>query len=133
MLRKLSWLLILELIVAANAGASFHFLDRYTAGLWAGACFVSVGILILWRFFKWNFQSRSPLFWVAVAHTFVFAIPLFVARLTTPPDERIQSVLYFPVDLFHHFSTATYLLLMVATLLEMGLQIRRMRKKTPKI
>lgn len=133
MLRKLALILLLEIAVGANAGISFRLLDRYTAGLWAGACFVALGLFILTYFFKWDFKSRTPLFWVAFIHTFGFAIPILAQRLMVPADESVTRVLWLPMDYFHKTSTRVYGALIAATLFEVVREILRMRRKNPKI
>lgn len=133
MLRKLALILILEVLVAANAGFSFQLFPRFVAGLWAGSCFVALGLFILHYLYHWNFKSRSVLFWLAMVHTFVFSIPMLAARLTTPSDESVSNVLFVPIQYFHKTSTWAFLLMGLATLIEVIREIIRMKKKKPTI
>src|SRR5690606_4248147 len=116
-----------------NAGLSFQLMPRFVAGLWAGACFVGIGAFILTYICRWNFRTKSPLFWSAFIFTFVFAIPMVVARLVTPRDEAVGQVLTIPMGYVHLASTWMYYVMMGATVLEMALEIVKMRKKSPKI
>jgi hypothetical protein len=133
MLRKLALVLILEILVGINAGLSFNFFERFTAALWAGSCFLALGVFILTYLFHWNFKTKSLLFWVAIVHTFVFSVPLLVARAITPAEQNVPQVLMIPMVHFHKASTVNYAVMIGATLLAMALEIVRMRKKNPKI
>jgi hypothetical protein len=133
MLRKLALVLGLEILVGINAGLSFKIFERFTAALWAGSCFLLLGLFILTHLYHWNFKSKSLLFWLAIVHTFIFSFPMLIARAITPAGEDVLQVLMLPMVHFHKTSTVNYALMFGATLLEMALEIARMRKKNPKI
>jgi hypothetical protein len=133
MLRKLAIILVLEILVGINAGLSFKLFELFPAALWAGSCFLALGLFILTYVYRWNFKSKAPLFWIALVHTVVFAVPMVVQRLMVPPTESISQVFGLPMFYFHKTSTWVYGLMFLATLFEIGREIARMRKKNPKI
>ncbi len=91
--------------------------NKLQASFWASAMFVLMPISMMsreWLFFK----MENRLWWAAVLQFWlIFALPIFILRINyshTPFSE--VSVGPIPAQLWHQFSTYSYLILMGATL-----------------
>ncbi|MEK6555100.1 MAG: hypothetical protein AABZ31_07670 [Bdellovibrionota bacterium] len=133
MIRKLLVLLVLEFLVGVNAGLTFRLVEsRYYAALWTGSCFLFLGIgLLYWTYKNLNWR-RTPLFWVAFVHTFVFSIPILLTRILSLSDEPLTTVMGIEAPLMHKAASYCFTLLLAATIFEIINQFLIMRAKKPR-
>jgi len=133
MIRKLFVLLILEILVGANAGVTFRLVEsRYTAALWTGSIFLLLGLGILyWAYNKLKYK-RAPLFWVSLVHTFVFSIPILFTRALSFSDEPLVAVMGIDAAAMHRAASTCFGLLVAATIFELIRQIWLTKAKKPR-
>lgn len=114
--------LILEVLAIAWAGVVFNiFESRLTAGLMAGLYFVGSGLYILWRVARWPDRWRSFTLYPALVHVFVISIPMMVVRFaqTQAAFEDVH-IWGLPGPVFHRLSTTVFLILIIATAIDLG-------------
>lgn len=109
---------ILEILVGVNAGVTFAMVEsRYTAALWTGACFAVLGfVLIYWSFY----HSRKIMLAVALIHTLVFSLPIWLTRAMTQNDLPLDTVMGVPGPLVHKAASGVYWLLVAVTVVELA-------------
>lgn len=117
-MNQLIGFLILEILVGVNAGVTFALVEsRYMAALWTGACFAALGfVLIYWSFY----HSRKIMLAVALVHTLVLSLPIWLTRMMTQNDLPLDTVMGVPGPLVHKIATGVYWVLVAATVVELA-------------
>ena len=128
-LRDLRTFLILQLLAIAVAGLSFKFIEsRLLAGAVAGFYFVSSGLFMVLRTWRWRDKWSSTMWYPLLIHVFLISIPMVTARFMQMrlgfEEVRIWS-LSGPV--FHRLSSNIFMLLMIATVFDLIRVYRRNR------
>lgn len=122
--------LVLELVVIAAVITIFKLIEtRVYAGATAGTVFVALGLFILITGLRNRDFRRSFTFYAGGLHLFVSALPLMITRLINfqRPFDDVH-VLGLPGPVFHRVSTSIYMILLIATVLDLILSLRKSRK-----
>ncbi len=118
------FLFVLSTFVAI---AVFKYLDnRVLAGLVAGITFVLVGISYLWQLTRYLDYFKKLSFYPAFLHVFIFAIPMMAKRQMSP-EIPMEDLMIFGVSgpIFHRLSESVFLTLMVFTLFDALISLKR--------
>jgi hypothetical protein len=123
--------LILEVLAIVWAGLVFNiFESKLVAGLMAGAYFVGFGLYVLWRILRWPNRWQSFTLYPLLVHLFVISIPMMIMRFaqTQLAFEDVQ-IWGLPGPVFHRLSTTVFLVLMIATAIDLGRSWKITRSK----
>ena len=121
----------LQILAIAVAGLSFSMIDnRLIAGAIAGSYFVTSGLYMVlrtWRYAgKWQLVYWYPL----LVHVFVISIPMVVTRfLNTERAFEEVRILGLEGPVFHRLSTTVFSLLILGTLIDIARLLWRREKK----
>jgi hypothetical protein len=119
--KKLMIFLALEIVVLATVIMIFRLVpEKFVAGMVGGICFVSLGIGI-------GFQCRrsvrlrwSATFLAAMMHLFLTSLPLMLTRMMNYGTDFSEiRVLGLSGPTFHSFSSAVYMILILATVFDL--------------
>jgi hypothetical protein len=129
-LRDLKTFLIIQLIAIAIAGLSFKLIDsRLLAGAVAGFYFVTSGLFMVLRAWRWGDKWASAMWYPLLIHVFVISIPMVIARFLQArlgfEEVRIWGL---PGPVFHRLSSSVFMLLLLATVFDWIRVYRRTRK-----
>lgn len=119
--REFVLFLALEILAVIWALLLFRTIgDPRLAGVIAGVDFLFVGFFIIWRCWKWSKKWTSGTFWLALVHVWLVSLPILGARLYNweKPMKEIE-ILGVGADHFHRTSEVIYLLLILATLVDL--------------
>jgi hypothetical protein len=120
-----SLLLALEVFSGIHAALVFRVFPPAKAGYLAGTVFLSVGIIALWLFRMRAEKWRRPTLFVVSVYLFLFALPLWVARLLAPSSEPLQDVFGLPLDVFHQGSQISFATVFLMTVLQLGYSLKK--------
>lgn len=116
-------LLTVELLSVPIVILIFTFIHpKNIAGMIAGSGFVLMGVVFIYWLTKWPKFKSSLVFWFALGHLVIIALPMFITRVVffdTPFDEI--TVLGFPGPIFHQISENVFLILILTTVRELWL------------
>lgn len=126
----------LQLLAIAVAGLSFTFIEsRLLAGAVAGSYFVTSGLYMVTR--TWRYAGKwSLIYWYPLlVHVFVISIPMVVTRfLNTERAFEEVKILGLDGPVFHRLSTTVFSLLIIGTMIDiLRIYIREKRAKKPAI
>lgn len=119
--RDLRTFLILQVIAIAIAGLSFNLIEsRLLAGAIAGFYFVTSGLFMILRAWRWGDKWKSAVWYPLLAHVFVISIPMVVSRFLQAGMgfEDVQ-ILGLPGPVFHRLSSSVFMLLILATVIDL--------------
>jgi hypothetical protein len=124
-----AWLLAVEVLIVALVPVIFtQIQSRLIAGLVGGTVFVALGVFIVIVGAQVPAFRRTPTFWAGCVHLFASGLPLMITRLMNMSvgfDDVL--VLGMPGPLFHKFSTAVFVVLVIATVFDLLRAWRRER------
>ena len=127
-----SWIvfLVFQLFIGWNAGFVFSQLPMGWAGLVAGTGFVAYGAIALWMFWTRSEVLRPLNIFVAGFFLVGLAVPMALARIQTPFDQKVTEVMGAPLALFHGPSLYVYGALFLMGLLQLGFVVAARHKKS---
>ncbi len=111
----------LEILAVIWAGTVFRLFDsRLLAGFLAGTYFIGFGVFVLWRMLASREFKRLFSFYPLLVHLFVISIPMMVARfLNTEQEFSTIRIWGMEGPQFHRLSTMVFLVLILATVLDL--------------
>lgn len=117
-MKKWIWLFVCEILVGANAAVVFRFFERPLAGLIAGTAFTTLGALATWFFYKYAKKNRVLSVSVSAVYLFGISLPLWLTRIFTPCDQKVEGVMGISLGVFHRGSEIVFLMLIVLTVIQ---------------
>lgn len=109
---------VCEVLGVGFALSLFHHLeDPRWAGVLAGAGFLSIGLLIIWRTWRWDGKWGLGSFWMAHVQTWAITLPMILSRISHwEIPMSLTTIMGIPFSTFHRVSEVFYLMLMLATI-----------------
>jgi hypothetical protein len=114
--------LMLELAAVIVALLSFRLIEvRWQAGMVAGFCFVAAGLYIVLKTLRWPGRFRFFTFYFSRVYLWLFALPMVLVRWRFLGQD-FDKVHLFSISgpTFHRWSEVSFLLLVVATGLDLA-------------
>mgnify|MGYP000561648035 CR=1 FL=1 len=126
-----SWLLILvmEIVTVAAVMSIFQVIDKQIAGLIGGFIFSILGIFIGLRLVQTRSFLTSATFWWLFVYMFYSVLPMMITRLTNWGVEFEQLTIWgITGPDFHQVARNIYLILILATVIDLAFTIIRNRR-----
>lgn len=118
----LKMFLILQFLGMAVAGAVFsYFTSKIVAGAIAGTFFVSSGLFMFKRIWRWPGKWRSIALYPLFLHVFAISIPMVSVRFSQM-QSSFEDIKIWGLEgpIFHKLSSTIYTILIVATVLDLA-------------
>jgi len=118
--KELILFLVLDVLAIITVMVGFRNAPSYAFAITlANVTFVSLGIFVLWRVWKWVDRKKSCTFYMAHAQFLVGVLPLTVSRLIYMKASSLPSVMGLPGPTFHRFSEVLFVIYALATVVDL--------------
>lgn len=112
--------LVLDVLAIITVMVGFRNAPSYAFAITlANATFVSLGLFVLYRVWKWADRKKSCTFYMAHLQFLVGVLPLTIARLIYMKPSSLPSVLGIPGPVFHRISEVLFMIYVLATLVDL--------------
>ncbi len=124
-------LLIFEILIVVAVPFIFKWIEpKKVAALFAGSLFVALGVSVVFGGYKYKILRKSFFSLMGAIHLLLISLPMFVSRIYffNTDFDQIQ-IFGIAAPKFHRYSEWVYMGLLLATLFEFVMSIRRQGTK----